>query len=260
MARAQATAGRDAGRAARLRELARRALIRTARPAGTGSLLVLAPHPDDETLGCGARIAAACRAGVAVTVVVATDGAASHGAPDTGRLRALRAAELAEATAELGLAPVDVIALDHPDGELAGREAELAEVLARLIDERRPDEVCCTSRWESHPDHAAAARAMRLALARTRARPVLSEYPIWLWGDWPLSRRWLLRGTPAWLGLILRRRVHAVQLAAVRDRKHAALAAYRSQLGEAVDGVSAGLPPAVLERARTGPELFFRMG
>ncbi|HEX2943304.1 MAG TPA: PIG-L family deacetylase, partial [Rhodopila sp.] len=46
--------------------------------AGTGTCLILAPHPDDESLGCGGLIATAVAAGRAPLVVILTDGAGSH--------------------------------------------------------------------------------------------------------------------------------------------------------------------------------------
>lgn len=48
------------------------------RAVGTRRLVIVAPHPDDETLGCGLLIAAAVRAGVRVAVIALTDGQASH--------------------------------------------------------------------------------------------------------------------------------------------------------------------------------------
>ena len=46
--------------------------------AGSGPILVLAPHPDDESLGCGGLIAQACAAGIEVHVAILTDGSMSH--------------------------------------------------------------------------------------------------------------------------------------------------------------------------------------
>ena len=40
--------------------------------------IVIAPHPDDESLGCGGLIADACRQGVGAKVVIVSDGAGSH--------------------------------------------------------------------------------------------------------------------------------------------------------------------------------------
>lgn len=246
------------GTLGRIRDAARLLLLCTARnhtaAARQRSVLVVAPHPDDETLGCGGRILIARRAGRAVTVVVATDGAASHGA-DLDELRAVRRRELADACAVLGVE--DLIALDHPDGELADYVDELASQLARLIDDRRPDEVYATCVAEAHPDHAAAGRALQLALTRSRHQPRAFEYPIWLWGDWPVSRRWLKAGPLAWLRLLSSRRSYAVRLDDVRADKVAAIDVYRSQLGSEVGGVAVGLPDQLLQRAETGPELYF---
>src|SRR5947209_4351316 len=57
--------------------------------------LVFAPHPDDETLGCGGAIVRKKRAGAVVKIVVMTDGSASHpGQIDPDELKKLRAEEM----------------------------------------------------------------------------------------------------------------------------------------------------------------------
>ena len=73
---------------------------------GTGTCLILAPHPDDESLGCGGLIAACAAAGRPPLVVILTDGAGSH--PNSrefppNRLRAVRAQEARDAVAHLNL-------------------------------------------------------------------------------------------------------------------------------------------------------------
>ena len=120
-----------------------------------------------------------------------------------------------------------------------------------------PDVVAVTSRWEVHPDHAAAARATVSALARLAPldRPALWEFPVWLWADWPLSRRvGPAAGARQLLGLVVRGRVRRLDVAA-GSRKPAALAHYGSQLGARTGDPT--LPPTVLRAALSGPELFF---
>ena len=82
-----------------------------------GCALVLAPHPDDESLGCGGLIAAACAGGQPPIVVVLTDGAGSHPnsrAYPPDRLRTTREAETLAALACLGLLEDRVVFLRTP--------------------------------------------------------------------------------------------------------------------------------------------------
>jgi LmbE family N-acetylglucosaminyl deacetylase len=45
---------------------------------GGQPFIVVAPHPDDESLACGGLLAEACRQGLRGTVVIVSDGAGSH--------------------------------------------------------------------------------------------------------------------------------------------------------------------------------------
>ena len=73
--------------------------------------IVVAPHPDDESLACGGLIADACRQGLRGKVVIVSDGAGSHPnskAYPPDRLRSLREEEAKQAGAELGLKPEEI--------------------------------------------------------------------------------------------------------------------------------------------------------
>ncbi|SOD74924.1 LmbE family N-acetylglucosaminyl deacetylase [Jatrophihabitans sp. GAS493] len=149
-------------------------------PAGCTKLVVLAAHPDDETLGAGGLISVAAASGLRVEVVIATDGEASH--PRSTSHSAHRLAQLrrAEAAAALRcLAPTASISfLGLPDGAL---EAELPTLRSCLRDRIGADVLVVTP-WsgDRHPDHAACARAVRDLRA---ARPTIMQwqYPIWAW-------------------------------------------------------------------------------
>src|SRR6202044_936562 len=93
--------------------------------------IVVAPHPDDESLGCGGLIADACRQGVRGKVVIVSDGAGSHPnskAYPPNRLSSIREEEARQAGAELGLKPEDMLFLRLPDRFVPseGEEAERA--------------------------------------------------------------------------------------------------------------------------------------
>lgn len=113
-----------------------------------GSVLIVAPHPDDETLGAGGAAALHVRHGDHVTVVVVTDGRSARGAgldPETLVLR--RADEVEAAGATLGVQEMRQLGL--PEG--AWQESRLREALAPLI--ARADVVYGPSCVDFHPDH-----------------------------------------------------------------------------------------------------------
>ncbi len=235
-----------------IRNGARRLVLAVARPAPSdeGGLLVVAPHPDDETLGCGARIARAVAHGHLVTVVVATKEAGSD--PISGEsISARRSSELHAAMRDLGVAAGDVIELSFPDGELSRHIGALRDALVETLIQRGPSTVLVTSGDEVHPDHAAASRATRAAVATLHRAPRVREYPVWLWSDWPSSRRHGVRGPIGLARVIGRRTVERTSVEPFRATKQRALSRYDSQLGRD------GLPPIVLTRALEDPELAF---
>jgi LmbE family N-acetylglucosaminyl deacetylase/glycosyltransferase involved in cell wall biosynthesis len=110
-------------------------------------LLVLAPHPDDEVIGCGGLVAQHLREGRAVRIVIATDGAAAGEA-------ALREEESRRGVAKLGDA--DVRFLRFPDRGLGD---DAIPLLREQLLSFRPDLILVPSLGEIHPDHIALARA-----------------------------------------------------------------------------------------------------
>jgi LmbE family N-acetylglucosaminyl deacetylase len=148
-------------------------------------LTVLAAHPDDETLGCGALIARSRRAGVPVRVVVATDGRHSTRSEllPPERLAALRSVELRSACAQLGVPEHEIVELGFPDGALPERRDALAGRLAELLSEQPPDLLLVPCARDVHPDHEELHRAAVRAAAGLDPAPTVLAYPIWSWAS-----------------------------------------------------------------------------
>lgn len=134
-----------------------------------GRVLVLAPHPDDETIGCGGCLLLHRRQGDPVKVVFLTDGAA--GGPP-----ALRRAEARRAARVLGVRALEF--WGYPDGALAGVPG-LSRRLRELLEQERPDIVYRTSASDPHPDHRALGVRLRAAASRARVGFLDCRYEVW---------------------------------------------------------------------------------
>jgi LmbE family N-acetylglucosaminyl deacetylase len=152
---------------------------------GGGTCLILAPHPDDESLGCGGLIAACCAASRPPVVALLTDGGASHPGSrlyPPARLADLRERELLDAVGILGLAPDRLMLLREPDGRAPHEGAGFRAVVDRVVTCVR--EHGCTSilapwRFDPHCDHVAAALIATEVARITGVRQV--SYPVWGW-------------------------------------------------------------------------------
>ncbi len=201
--------------------------------------LVVSPHPDDETLGCGGLIAAERRRGMQVTVAAVTDGEHAYPGEEGGEaLAATRREEQDRALMRLGVERECVLRFRMTDSDVGVREAELVE---RLVERLSPGS-CIVAPWEGdfHPDHEACGRAAAEAAERTGAR--LISYFFWTWH----------RGTPKTLaGLPLAVFPLDDELL---NAKTEALACHRSQLER--EGGGPVLPPELLGPARRAFEVF----
>jgi LmbE family N-acetylglucosaminyl deacetylase len=162
------------------------------RPAVTPDLrrptVVFAPHPDDETLGCGGTIALKTAAGARVAVVIMTDGRRSHRhLMDEQALGAQRAEEARRATGALGVPADDLHLLGFPDGELDRHVPEAIEGAEAVLRQVAPAEVFLPYRGETPADHAACRRVALAAVRRVNRPVTLYEYPVWFWAQWPLA-------------------------------------------------------------------------
>lgn len=156
--------------------------------------MVLAPHPDDETLGAGIVLQQARAAGAAVRVVFATAGEANPwpqrwierrwhlGADDRQRWGARRSAEARDALSRLGIDPAAAVFMGWPDGGILpllinDGDRAIAQ-LASLLAAFRPTRVILPCIRDQHPDHSALNLITRAALLGLdeQLNPLLLEF------------------------------------------------------------------------------------
>jgi LmbE family N-acetylglucosaminyl deacetylase len=141
----------------------RRRNVREIRMSGAGEairILAVGAHPDDLEIFIGGSLFAWQAMGAAISLAVATDGAAG-GRQAPGDLRRIRRAEAEAAAAPLGIAPRF---LDFPDGTLLP-DAPLIGALSGLIAEVRPDLVVTHAPNDYHADHRALSVAASAAVS-----------------------------------------------------------------------------------------------
>ena len=148
------------------------------------SILIVAPHPDDETLGCGGTLAKRAREGCNVAVVVVTDGRNLFRLsrfkievdPTPAETSAMRKEETRRAVDILGGHREAIRFLDVEDAALAGQIEPVSETLSAIIGDVTPDEIYVTSEHENHPDHVAACAVVRSAMWKTQSHATLYRY------------------------------------------------------------------------------------
>lgn len=149
------------------------------RPSGE-RIVVLAPHMDDEVIGCGGTLARHIACGSHVTVVFLTDGAgggaAGHAAAGETSITVIRKREAQLALAELGI--THLVFLDAEDGRL-GAAAYVVDALRAALAAARPDIVYLPFFLEEHPDHRAASTLLAAAVSGAGMSFQCHGYEVW---------------------------------------------------------------------------------
>jgi LmbE family N-acetylglucosaminyl deacetylase len=240
--------------AGRLARAALRLRSRPLPPNMVASALVVAPHPDDEALGCGGTVALLVRHRAAVHVVFVTDGGASHPShPSASRLdiAALRRAEARLATGALGVAWERVFFLDERDGTLGDLGEERArDVVARiagLLTRLAPEAILLPCRRDGSSEHAASFDLVSRALRHARLSPRMLEFPVWSWWNPLLLLRPMLTCRSVW----------RLDLRDVREAKARAIASYASQTDPIPPETVPALPQGFASMFLCGEEFLF---
>lgn len=211
--------------------------------------VIIAPHPDDEILGCGGLLQLLAAAGRPLQLISVTDGSASHPGSvrwPVERLSVVRPQESAEALRRLGVPMHSLKWLrgGFTDTQVAAQEQELSAFIESHL--RCGDVVFTTWREDGHCDHEAVGRASAEAARRVGA--TCHELPVWTWHwatpedavvPWQRARKILLSPT---------------QVA----RKRHAVHAFASQLeGDPDVGLAPVLAPYVIDRLLQPFEVVF---
>ena len=215
--------------------------IETIAPKGT--VLIVNPHPDDETFGCGLAMAAAAMKGRNIAIVLLTDGEGSH--PDAKSftqhgMAELRSSEFARALRLLvPTRRVDVLRLHLPDGKSCYEPTLAGEVL-KFARARGVSAIWSTWDGDPHCDHETAA-----ALARNLAHHL--KIPHWSFAVWG---RFGERVVPSDLCTF--------DAPILASRKREAIAAYRSQIDPNFIDDQGGfiMPTALVAHFAVHPEIF----
>ena len=157
-------------------------------------LLLIAPHPDDESLALGGLIQHAVRQQARITILQITDGDNNPwpqrwlerrlriGPVERQRWGQRRADEMLQAMHQLGLDDASRRRLSWPDMELTARlQTRGAETIQALVDIMRdaaPEIVVLPTLSDWHPDHAACHVMTRLAMCRLSPSPACLTYHV----------------------------------------------------------------------------------
>ena len=210
-------------------------------------VLIVAPHPDDEVLGCSGLIQRLLSEGKQVDVVILSGGGKSHAGCckiDEATLIESRRNLSRKAAKVLGLPLENLHFLDYPDGSIAFDCSE-TDQLKKLIDTLQPEAIFIPHKGEGWSDHLEAGRIVRKLVGETSGVP-LYEYCVWFWyyNVWNIDRKnaFVLKMTKK-----------------EYSRKNEAIDAYiypKAPCGKPWSGV---LPPVFVWANRWRKELYFRI-
>lgn len=188
-------------------------------------VLVVAPHPDDETIGCGGTLSGLAARGSEVCCLFATAGEASVAERKAGlaATAAARRSSAADACRILGLAPPRFLGL--PDGALESHRDALSASVAEVVAELEPQAIFVPWPLDDHADHRAVAAALTTV-------PLAGSLEIWayeVWSTLPANR--IVDITGSWDAKVEALRCHERRHRAHDLSAHLALARWRSLFG-----------------------------
>lgn len=220
---------------------------------GFGTTLIIAPHADDESLGCGGVISLLRKFGQTVYIVLLSDGTLSH--PNskeypTEKLRALREKELLDAAIILGVPEENIIFCRYKDRDVPSINNEgfkdSVEKISKMFKILEPQSIFVPWRRDPHPDHQAAFQLVNAAADTGNTK--IYEYPIWFEG---LGQTEDLLNNEEFI-------VFRLNISSVLDKKRQAILKHHSQITDLIKDDPTGfrLSGEMLDRFNVPYETF----
>lgn len=144
-------------------------------------LLIIAPHPDDEVLGCGGLIQQALAHGSRVDVVILTNGEASHdGCCNKADIAENRTRLTYRAAQTIGLQKENIHKLDFKDGGVSLDDKENIDRLYELLATIQPKQIYIPHQNEGWNDHIVVKGLIDSFLEQNH-KVEMYEYLVWSW-------------------------------------------------------------------------------
>lgn len=210
-----------------------------------GIVVIVAPHPDDEVLGCGGLMQRLTAQGREVHIVFMTGGEGSHWncceLPEE-QIKDARRKLACQINPTLGIDISHLHFLNYPDGGISRAHSEI-ECLKNLLDELKPTAVFVPHWGEGWPDHIQASSILK-DIVKNDVN--IYEYCVWMWyyNVWHLDWRHaqILRMT-----------------ALEKQRKQNAVNSYTTPKAPCGNPWSGVLPEVLINAAKWKNELFFKI-
>ena len=177
-------------------------------------ILIVAPHPDDETLGMGGMITQKKKKGALVSVVFLTNGEASLKDVNKEEIISNRIKTSKEVAELYGIK--NIYRLNLPDGKLENAGENAIKSLVEIIEKVSPGEIYCTHHTDKWPDHVSAASLTKKALKKTHED--IDFYYYWVWTRYYLSAK-IIRAI-RWKNIYLFKIEKDVKYLAIRKYKN----------------------------------------
>lgn len=144
-------------------------------------ILIIAPHPDDEILGCGGLIQRALTKGGRVDVVILTNGEASHdGCCEKSDIAENRTLLTYRAAQAIGLQQENIHKLDFKDGGVSLDDEENVDRLYKLLAAIQPEQIYIPHQNEGWRDHVII-KSLISSFVEQTPKAELYEYLVWSW-------------------------------------------------------------------------------